>query len=282
MKITQVDTFPIAVPLTKPIVMSHITIEQSNNVLVRVTTDDGIVGWGEGVEATDLTGETQESIRAAIDFIGQRVVGEDPMRRGALWAQMSKMMYANETAVGAIDIALHDIAGKVLGVPVAELLGGIVRRSVPALTMVGSGQPDNDIATAVAKYDGGYRWFKIKLGIGDSAHELKTVKGIRRELPPDAVVCGDANQAWTEPQATAFLRSLSDTAVRFIEQPIAQGDHEAMARVARSSPIPNLRRPERALVSRHRRVLEDRRGRGEPQVRETRRNHRSHESGITM
>jgi L-alanine-DL-glutamate epimerase-like enolase superfamily enzyme len=238
LKIISVESLPITVPLVKPIVMSHITVHQSDNVLVKVTTDEGVVGWGEGVEATDLTGETQSSIRAAIDFLGAQIIGEDPMRRSSLWAKMNTMMYANETAVGAIDIALHDIAGKVLGVPVAELLGGIARRSVPALTMIGSGVPSADIDAARTKYDAGYRWFKVKLGIGEILDELETVRGVRAELPADAVVCGDANQGWSEPEAVRFLRSLDGLDVRFIEQPIRQGDLAAMLRVAHASPIP--------------------------------------------
>ncbi len=238
MQIISVEAFPITVPLVKPIVMSHITVHQSDNVLVKVTTDDGVVGWGEGVEATDLTGETQASIRAAIDFIGPQILGADPMRRSSLWADMNKMMFANDTAVGAIDIALHDIAGKVLDVPIAELLGGIARQSVPALTMVGSGVPDDDIAAARTKYDAGFRWFKVKLGIGEIADELQTVRGVRAELPPDAIVCGDANQGWSEPEAVRFLRGLDGLDIRFVEQPIVQGDHAAMLRIAHASPIP--------------------------------------------
>ena len=238
MLITSIEAIPISVPLTKPIVMSHITVAQSDNVLVKVTTDDGIVGWGEGVEATDLTGETQPSIKAGIEFIGERLIGKDPLRRNALWAETSKMMYGNETAAGAIDIALHDIAGKVLDLPVAELLGGVTRREVPALTMVGSGVPDDDIAAARAKYDNGFRWFKVKLGIGDAADELNTVTGIRAELPGDAVVCGDANQGWSEPEAVRFLQGLEGHDIAFIEQPIAQGDLAAMLRVTHSSPVP--------------------------------------------
>jgi o-succinylbenzoate synthase len=238
MKIASVEAIPVRVPLTKPIVMSHITVYQSDNVLVKVTTDDGVVGWGEGVEATDLTGETQRSIHSAIEFLGERIIGEDPMRRSSIWADMSSMMYANETAAGAIDIALHDIAGKVLDVPIAELLGGVVRREVPALTMVGSGVPADDIAAARTKYDAGYRWFKVKLGIGDVADELQTVLGIRAELPDDAIVCGDANQGWSEPEAIRFLQALAGQNVRFIEQPIPQGDHGAMLRVTHASPIP--------------------------------------------
>lgn len=237
-KIISVDAFPVTVPLAKPIVMSHITVERSNNVLVRVTTDAGIEGWGEGVEATDLTGETQRSIQGAVEFLGPQIVGEDPMRRSALWWAMKRMMHANETAIGAIDIALHDIGGKALGVPVAALLGGVVRETVPALTMVGSGDPDTDIAAAVAKHDAGYRWIKVKLGIGDIADDLKTMEGVRRELPDDTVVCGDANQAWSESQAGRFLRALDGLEIRFIEQPIRQGDLAAMVRVAHASPIP--------------------------------------------
>lgn len=238
MQITSVEAIPITVPLAKPVVMSHITVERSHNVLVKVTTDDGLVGWGEGVEATDLTGDTQQSIQAAIEFLGPRIIGEDPMRRSALWSALSKMMYANETAVGAIDIALHDIAGKALGVPVVELLGGAVRRSVPALTMVGSGVPEDDLVAAQEKYAAGFRWFKVKLGIGDPADELRTVISLCDELPDDAVICGDANQGWTEPQAVRFLQGLAGYDVAFIEQPIAQGDNTAMARVAAASPIP--------------------------------------------
>ncbi|MGI9597673.1 MAG: mandelate racemase/muconate lactonizing enzyme family protein [Acidimicrobiales bacterium] len=238
MKIVSVEAIPITVPLAKPIVMSHTTVERSHNVLVKVTTDSGIVGWGEGVEATDLTGDTQQAIQAAVEFIGPQILGQDPMRRNALWAAMSKMMYANETAVGAIDIAIHDIAGKALDVPVAELLGGVVRRSIPALTMVGSGVPEDDIAAATAKYEAGYRWFKVKLGIGDPADELETVRGLCDQLPDDVVVSGDANQGWTEPQAVRFLQALADYDVTFIEQPIQQGDLAAMARVANASPVP--------------------------------------------
>ena len=238
MKIASVEAIPIRVPLTKPIVMSHITVHQSDNVLVKVTTDDGIVGWGEGVEATDLTGETQQSIKAGIEFIGERLIGKDPMMRTALWAEMATMIYANETAAGAIDIALHDIAGKVFDVPIVELIGGATRREVPALTMVGSGIPADDIATARARYDAGFRWFKVKLGIGDIVDELSTVTGIRDELPDDAVVCGDANQGWSEPEAIRFLKALDGHNIRFIEQPIRQGNMAAMLRVTHASPIP--------------------------------------------
>ncbi|MCY4424957.1 MAG: mandelate racemase/muconate lactonizing enzyme family protein [Acidimicrobiaceae bacterium] len=238
MRIVSVEAVPITVGLAKPVVMSHITVERSHNVLARVTTDNGLVGWGEGTEATDLTGDTQPAIAAAIEFIGPRLIGEDPLRRTALWWAMGRMMHANETAKGAIDMALHDIVGKHFGVPVVELLGGRARAAVPALTMVGSGDPDADVEAALAKHDAGFRWFKVKLGIGTIEAELETMRRVREALPADCVLSGDANQGWTEPEAVRFLRALDGLDIRFIEQPIPQGDHAAMVRVARGSPIP--------------------------------------------
>jgi muconate cycloisomerase len=238
MQIASVEAVPVTVSLAKPVVMSHITVERSHNVLAKVTTDDGIVGWGEGVEATDLTGDTQEAIRAAIEFIGPRLIGQDPRRCTALWWAMKEMIYGNETAIGAIDMALYDIVGKVSGLPVAQLLGGIVRSDVAALTMVGSGDPDADVEAALAKHAKGFRWFKVKLGIGEIDAELETMHRVREKLPSDCILCGDANQAWTEPESIRFLRGLDGLDVRFIEQPIPQGDHAALIRVARASPIP--------------------------------------------
>ncbi|HEX9855589.1 MAG TPA: enolase C-terminal domain-like protein [Acidimicrobiia bacterium] len=238
MKIVSVETFPVSVPLTKPVVMSHITIEKSDNVLVKVTADDGTYGWGEGVEATDITGDTQSRIKDGIDFLAPSLVGADPLRRTELWFGMQRTIQANETAIGAIDIALHDLAGRHHGVPVSELIGGAVRDRVPALTMVGSGRPEADLEAALAKYEAGFRWFKIKLAIADQDTEMETVTKIRTALPADAVVCGDANQGWSEQQAVAFLRKLDGYDVRFVEQPIPRGDHGAMIRVAHQSPIP--------------------------------------------
>lgn len=238
MRIVSVEAVPITVELAKPVVMSHITVERSHNVLAKVTTDSGLVGWGEGTEATDLTGDTQPAIAAAVDFIGARMIGEDPLRRIALWWAIAKTMHANETAKGAIDMALYDIAGKHFGVPVVELLGGRAAASVPALTLVGSGDPDADVAAALAKHDAGFRWFKVKLGIGSIEAEMETMRRVREVLPADCVLSGDANQGWSEPEAVRFLQALDGLDIRFIEQPIPQGDHAAMVRVAQASPVP--------------------------------------------
>ena len=234
MQIRSVETFPIGIPLSNPVRMSHVTITRSNNVLVKVSTDDGLVGWGEGVEAFDLTGENQGRIKASIDYLGELLIGKDPRARTEHWLSLGRRAFENTTAIGALDIALHDIAGKASGLPVFELLGGAVRDRVPALTLIGSGDPDADLAAFENKYEAGYRWFKVKLGIGDGSAEIKTLTAISAAAD-DVVICGDVNAGWGEHEALRFLRAIEGLPVRYIEQPTR--DRHVLARVAASSPV---------------------------------------------
>src|SRR5918998_5406702 len=103
-----------------------------NQLLVKVETDEGIFGWGE----SGLSGR-EKAVMGALDHYGQFLVGRDPMRIGALWQEMYRSQYFEGgrvlvAAIGAIDIALYDIKGKALGVPVYQLLGGKQRNRVPA------------------------------------------------------------------------------------------------------------------------------------------------------
>lgn len=235
MRVTAVEVFPISLPLSKPLQMSHVTIDTSHNVLVKITSDDGNIGWGEGVSALDVTGENQGRIAAAIDDFGSRIIGSDPRRRTAIWSRFRSRVHGNATAIGAIDIALHDLVGRALGVPVADLLGGMSRHSVPALTLLGSGDTPADMTTFAERYDAGFRWFKLKLGIGDRADEVETLRRMTNAAA-DVVICGDANGAWTESESARFLAKLVDLDVRFVEQPTLRTD--AMIRLAASSPVP--------------------------------------------
>lgn len=233
MKIASVETFPVSLPLAKPMTMAHITITTSNNVLVKITTDDGIVGWGEGVEAMDVTGDNQGRIKASIDDLGARIVGMDVEQRTGIWSMLTHAVTGNTTAIGAIDIALHDIAGKALGVPVSELLGGTNRSEIPALSLMGSGKTDADLETFRQRYDAGYRWFKLKLGMGDPRHELETFRGMAAHAD-DLMLCGDANAVWSEQTSAAFLRGTDGMPIRMIEQPTRS--HDALVRLAATSP----------------------------------------------
>ena len=144
MRIEALEIHPITMTLRTPIPMSNGVIESTGNVLVKLVTDEGATGWGEGVEAPSLTHQSQADIVTDLEMLTPLVVGSGPMRRNEIWRRLTQAHPSAATAIGAIDIALHDLGGKVLDVPASQLLGGAVRDRVPALTLVGSGDPSGD------------------------------------------------------------------------------------------------------------------------------------------
>lgn len=237
MHIANMEVHPITMTLRTPVPMSNGVIEKSGNVLVELIGDDGSVGWGEGVEAPALTHQAQADIVADLKAMAPIVIGSDPMRRNQLWGRLKASRPEATTAIGAVDIAVHDLAGKALGVPVHELLGGAIRDRIPALTLVGSGDTSADAEKLVTRHAQGFRWFKIKLGMAPAEVELATMAKAMELVGDDGMVCGDVNEAWDEDQARSFLSRLDGERIRFIEQPVPREDRDALLRLAASAPV---------------------------------------------
>ncbi len=237
MRIEKLEIHPITMTLRNPIPMSNGVIASTGNVLVKLITNEGATGWGEGVEAPSLTHQRQGDVVSDLEMLTPLVVGTDPMRRNEVWGRMTQAHPSAATAIGAIDIALHDLAGKVLGVPASQLLGGAVRDRVPALTLVGSGDPSSDADKLATRREQGFQWFKIKLGMAGAEAELGTLAKAAELVGEEGVVCGDVNEAWSEQEARSFLEQVDPNRVRFIEQPVPRSDRDALIRLAESVPV---------------------------------------------
>jgi muconate cycloisomerase len=236
-RIQSIEIHPITMTLRNPIPMASGVIASTGNVLMKLVSDEGLTGWGEGVEAPALTHQRQEDIVADLEALTPLLIGADPMQRTALWNVMTAAAPEASTAIGAIDVALHDLIGRALGIPAYQLLGGQVRNVVPALTLVGSGDPVADTAKLADLHDDGYQWFKIKLGMADADSELATLAKAAETVGGDGVVCGDVNEAWDVETAAAFLSRVDGERVRFIEQPVPREDRGALLRLASDSPV---------------------------------------------
>lgn len=232
------DIFPIRLRLETPIPMSSGVIESTGNVLVRLTTDDGAQGWGEGVEAPSLTGHSQAGIVSDLESVRSLVIGSDPRRVNEIWARVRAARPAASTALGAIDIAVHDLVGKIYGLPIHDLLGGALRHRIPALTLVGSGDTEADMMRLKEKRGLGYSWFKVKVGMAPMEVEWRTIERAIGVVGTDGIICADANEAWSEADALKFLKGLEGMPVRFVEQPVPRDDEAQLLRVAERSPIP--------------------------------------------
>ena len=131
--IRRVDAIPLGLPLAKPVAMAGVTVRQALNILVRIESADGTVGWGEAASAPTMTGDTLGSLLTAVrDHLGPLLIGEDAWMRPALRHKLERAMFGNTGAHSAIEVALLDLAGRSSGLPLVDLIGGPMRARGPA------------------------------------------------------------------------------------------------------------------------------------------------------
>ena len=231
MKITAIKSYAVKVGIR-------------NQLLVKIETDDGIFGWGE----SGLSGR-EKAVAGALEHYAQFLGGRDPFRIGALWQEMYRSQYFEggrvlQAAISAIDIALHDIKGKALGVPVYELLGGKQRDYIPtfATTFAEPGPAMIEQAQMLVEHG----WTAMRLS--PAGHENKQVYEPRehvatsakwctkaREVLGEDVVLGiDYHHRLTVAEAASFCQKMPRGTLDFIEEPIrdeSPGAYEALRRL---------------------------------------------------
>lgn len=203
-------------------------------VLVDVHTDDGVVGIGEAQADIGFFGNTVEEVTVAIeDYLGPHLIGHDPFDRERLLNVID--FRGHSCARSGLDLALHDLAGKALGVPVSTLLGGKSRDRIPVAIEIAGGDPDAMAAECLRFMELGVRAFKPKIG-GTPAADAERIRVIRDAVGPGVSLRADANQGYTVNEAIAFCRRVERDGVELelLEQPVAAWDVHGMAQVRRS------------------------------------------------
>jgi muconate cycloisomerase len=241
MKIRQIEPIAVSLPMAKPLKMAFEEVSRAENVLVRLETDDGVVGWGGAAAAPTMTGETVAGMAAAIRYLAPRLEGMPLDDIAAAMARAGNYLYGNQSAKSVIEIALHDALARARGKPVHDLLDRKRRDRVPILRMVGTGKGlAADVEDAKKAQAEGHVAFKIKVGVGDPQDDAERTRAICDALNGNGrlLICADANQGWSPDQAIAYVQRVADTALSFFEQPVAAHDIEGMARVARASRVP--------------------------------------------
>ena len=238
MRIQRIQAIAISLPMIKPVKMSFEEVRNAENVLARIETSDGIVGWGEAASAPTMTGETPGSMVAAIRYLADKLEGLPADDIGAAMHRAGQYLYGNNSAKAAIEMALWDALGQAKGKPVYELLGGAKRMRVPALRLIGTGSTEGDIAETQKRLAEGYVAIKIKVGVASPEADAERARAICATVKDEKVlICTDANQAWTPDEAIRFVRGIADTRIEFFEQPVAGHDVAGMARVAAASRV---------------------------------------------
>ena len=237
MKIAAIETFDLTCPLERPFGWSQGWINQRSTTLVKVSTDDGLVGWGEGAAAGLIDG-----------LLAPLLIGQDPMDRAGLWERMFHALYNGNNAVGlagsalsALDIALWDLAGKATGLPVCALLGGKVRNKIAVyatgLYYTEGEFPDRLLDEARGYVAAGFKGMKTKVGGLSIAEDVARVRALREAIGPDIHLMVDANEAYNATTAIRLGQKLAELDLVWFEEPVNAQDLDAYLEVKAALPM---------------------------------------------
>lgn len=222
MKITRVDTFALQHKLPRAIGPSTTLYGYREALIVKITTDSGIVGWAETADV----GGTQGIIETHLKRV---LLGKNPLEHRKLWRELWAPNFGDGRAVAACDIALHDIRGKALNQSIADMYGGRVRDRVLAYAAAMNYQegvrPEDQYPNEAKQLVGrGFRAMKMRTG-RYPRRDLAVCARVRDAVGPEVLLLTDGNGAFTLPQAVRFGKELEKLDFFCFEEPLPQGNH---------------------------------------------------------
>jgi L-alanine-DL-glutamate epimerase-like enolase superfamily enzyme len=241
MRIKKVETIPLHLPVKTPLVESGGTFSEFNHVLIKLHSDSGIVGLGE-VEAYpsfERPGvETQEGILAIIgNYLAPCILDQDPFNLEKIWHRMDKAVDSYLRVKAGIDIALYDLLGKMLGIPVYCLLGGCVREEY-IVEGVGYGisidEPERVARIAKDAVNHGYKTLELKAGDENPEMDVERVRAVREAIGKNIPLKIDFNGYYDVKTAIMIIEEMEQFGISWVEQPVKYWDIEGLAMVRNS------------------------------------------------
>ena len=226
MKIAHVDIYKLDIPFCLPLKVSIGTIVAAENVVIKITTDTGLVGWGEASPFAPITGDSPNSNYQTAQQLAQLIIGKDPLAIEARMREINSFTVGDSSIRSGFDMALYDLAAKAANMPLYQFLGG---------TLLADGQPrvlrtdmtigiqdtvEETVKEAKAILDAGFDAIKLKVsraGLEDVAH----VAAVRELAGPDIAIKMDSNQGWDYPTAVANINAMKPLDLQYSEQPLA-------------------------------------------------------------
>lgn len=238
MKIELVEAVPFKTIFDEPFRSRYASRQSFDHVIVRITTDEGKFGIGEASPLTHFTGETQQGIIDTIkNQLSPLLMGEDPERIGWLIHKMDSLP-RNPSSKTALDMALHDLVGKAIGIPVYKLLGGLSKEEIHLAGAVGTNNPEEAAKKAVKLVNEGFRVLKIKIGF-NPRDDVSIAKAVRDVVGDDIEIWFDANASYRPKMALKVINKIEKYEPFCIEQPVGpKEDLKGMAEVRNATIIP--------------------------------------------
>ena len=225
MKITDITFEKIRIRLPVPFKVAFGEICHSDNIIVKITTDEGIIGYGEAAPIAFVTGETAESVISVLKLLKPCLIGRNPLAIDVIHNIITASVINNSSARCAIDLALYDIRGKQMGKPVYQLLGGddgLVQNDIT----IGIANPEEMARSAkINTTMQGYRILKVKAGL-DVKEDIRALTLIREAVGDSIRIRVDANQGYSVSEAISVMEPFKALGVEAIEQCLPYWDIE--------------------------------------------------------
>lgn len=239
MYITKVEIYHIDLPLKEPFIISYHRYDTMPAVIIKMHTNEGIIGFGESVPDEHVTGESVHSVISALkhNFV-PAILGKDPRNIQQIHKLMDQALVLNGAAKAAVDIACYDILGKFSGLPVYSLLGG--KKDTPLMIprVLSILEPEILAEQAKEAVKEGYTELKMKLST-EPQKDILRVKAVREAVGDKILIRVDVNQGWKTVQiAKQTIKQLEPYNVSWVEQPINQMDVSFFKRLKEVCNIP--------------------------------------------
>ena len=238
MQIKSIEIDPLDLELQTALTVAYGSYPVLNYALIKVHSDEGIIGLGEASPDTEVTGETQASVIEALRAAAAFLPGMDPFNIEEIINLCLEKIPASPSAVAAIDMALYDLMGKHLDLPVYQLLGGKAREGIGLYPVIPLDEPQEMAANSLKFAQMGLTTMKVKLGT-DPTEDLRRLEAIRDAAGGGIKLRLDINQGWKDaPTTLEAIGSLKGFNIEYIEQPVKDTDLEGLARVSAGTEIP--------------------------------------------
>ncbi len=241
MKIIKIETHVLSNPLEQSFFFSQWAYDERRICVVKITTDQGVFGWGEGYGPADV-------IQQGIALLEPILIGKYALENESLWFEMYRKTsdFARRSvllaAISAVDIALWDIKGKALNLPVSTLLGGQYRKKVvPYATGLYFSQSKtlvDDLVREAKEYVAqGFKAMKMKVGLSIE-DDIQHVKNVRAAIGPDIKLMVDSNHAYSLREALELARKIEPYDISWFEEPVSPEFYDQYAQLRQKTSIP--------------------------------------------
>ena len=241
MKIVRIDVGEVFIPLAKPFKTALRTVENVEDIIVRVTADSGEAGYGEAPPTAVITGDTKGSIRCAIEeYIRPALLGMEIENLDGIMHRLHTCIVKNTSAKAAVDMAVYDLYAQRFGAPLYRLLGGY-RDTVETDITISVNPVPQRIEDSLEAVRQGYRILKIKVG-KEGLADVARIASIREAVGGGVRLRVDANQGWTAKEAVRIIAAMEERGLNIdlVEQPVPAHDLAGMRAVTKAVATPIL------------------------------------------